>query len=183
MWRRLAGLVRVVQAAHLVVEALPAPHKATEAVDQPPERVAVVEHHDRPPARHEHAVNLLDALQQVARVVEAPDRVDVVERPVLEWQLEYRRLSGVVLRLTEPREPALHHRDRSGRDVGAVVLALAGREQLPERAEAEADLEHLLSLERLGHILLEVRVEAQVELVEPTEIVSALAGDPRLFGH
>ena len=109
---------------------------------------------------------------EVAGVMQAADRVDVVERRVLERQLEHRRLLGVVFRLTEPREPALHHRDRPGRDVGAVVLAPAGREQLPQRAEAEPDLEHLLSLERLGDVPLEVRVEAQVELVEPTEIVT-----------
>ena len=84
----------------------------------------------------------------------------------------------MILGQAEPRQAAAHVRDRPLGDVGAVVVGVARGDQLAERAVPQADLEHLLAAEILGHVALEVRVEAEVELVEAAQVVLAAAGDP-----
>src|SRR5436190_13454302 len=106
-------------------------------------RVAVIQHHDGPAARAERTVNLSDASAQVSRVVEAADRIDVVEALVLPGKLESRR-DPHVAGPPEPLQALLHHRHVLRGYVRAVIVGPALCEELAERSETEADLEHLL---------------------------------------
>ena len=135
---------------------------------RPPGGAAVVDHHQQAPAGAQHAPRLGHRAEEIARVVQAADRDDVVEGGIGERQRECGALHDLVgPRAGHASEPGAHHRHRAGREVEPVVIGAAACQPLAERAVAKPDLQRLPAGEGVRRdVAEEVRVEREVRLVE-----------------